>query len=257
MAIPELCDLSEVIQSLGLGSDITDKDRALLTSTKIRVEAAVRRFVGHNIVQPTTPYVEYLPARPGNGEFTEMMDVQGNQLITRMATQYGDVLQVSQMWLRSVTSIYEDFGAYGGQKSGDFGSSTLLTSGTHYFVNFDRDLSDPELNGTQSLAIAGQIIRVGTCWSRVPRTIKVTYVAGLTASELDGAWSDIKDVVVYETSNQFSLKKSLGGIDADILVKSERIGGEYSVTYEDRFDLLAGLSEGSKEKLEQFMTLAL
>ena len=201
--------------------------------------------------------MEYLPARPGNVESIEAWDVQGNQVVARMAAQYGDVLQLSQMWLRSITSIYEDLGAYGGQKAGDFGSSALLTSGTHYFVNFDRDMSDPELNGTQSLAIAGQVVRVGTCWSHIPRTIKVTYVAGLTASELDGAWSDIKDVVVYETSNQFGLKKSLGGAGADILVKSESIGGEYRVTYEDRFDLLAGLSEGSKQKLEQFMNLAL
>jgi DNA-binding transcriptional ArsR family regulator len=257
MAIPEICDLSEVVQSLGLGSTLTDADSALLTTTKIRIEAEVRRFVGHNIVQPATPYVEYLPARPGNIQSVEMYEVVGNQLISHVSTQYGDVLQLPQMWLRSITSIYEDRGAYGGQKAGDFAAGTLLTQGTHYWVNYDKDASDPELNGTQSLAVAGQVIRVGASWSRVPRTIKVTYVAGLTASELDGAWSDIKSVIVYETIVRFKTKKAMFGADSDWLIKSERIGGEYAVTYEDRDTLSIDLSDESKEKLESFMVMAL
>jgi DNA-binding transcriptional ArsR family regulator len=257
MAIPEIVDLSEVIQNLVLGSTITDADRALLTTIKIRIEAEVRRFVGHNIVQPTTPYVEFLPGRPGNIESVEMYEVQGNQLVSHISTQYGDVLQLSQMWLRSITSIYEDRGAYGGQKAGDFAAGTLLTLGTHYWVNYDRDAADPELNGTQSLAAAGQVIRVGASWSRVPRTIKVTYVAGLTAAELDGAWSDIKSVVIHETLVRFKVKKALAGADADYLIKSEKIGGEYAVTYEDRDTLSNDLSDKSKEKLERFMVMAL
>lgn len=257
--LPEIVDLGQVIQELGLGSSVTDQDRALMTTVKIDVESQVRRFCGHNIVQPTTPYVEYLPRNPGNVQSVEMYEVVGNQLVSYISTQFGDVLQLSQMWLRSITSIYEDRAAYGGQKAGDFAAATLLTLGTHYWVNFDKDKADPELNGTQSLAEAGQVIRVGASWSRVPRTIKVTYVAGLTADELDGAWSDIKGVVTDETIGRFKMKKMRKGADSTgaFPIRMERIGGEYSVAYETARVPMNDLSDDSKEKLERFMRIAL
>lgn len=234
---------------LGNATSITDSDRSKLNSIKNRVENGVRRFLGHNVMQPESPYVHYLPNTPKLSEYNEFVQsLPSGKVSFTLAEDWSDVLQLPQPWLRSIVEVREDSSAFAGGAS-VFSSDTLLTENT----DFKGDWDEP------GFSRAGQIIRIGVGWPPGPRTVRVIYVAGLTASELDGDYSDIKDVVIEETVSRFNLSRArssaTGGVGP---VKSESLGGEYSVTYEtsERFVTTGGkLSQDSMEKLERFLSL--
>lgn len=246
----EIVDISEIIEMLGVGSSITDPDRSRLNSIKNRVENAVRRFVGHAITQPATPYVHYVPTRPNDFEYNDFVQSLPSGKVTfTVAEQWSDVLQLPQIWLRSIVEVREDVSAFSGGAS-IFSSDTLLTENTDYRADWDEP----------GFCRAAQLVRVGTMWPAAPRTVRVIYVAGLTAAELDGEYSDIKDVVIEETVSRFNMARARSGTAGGVgPIKSEMIGNEYSVTYDtsDRFTAAGGhLSVDSREKLERFLNLS-
>ncbi len=249
MAQPEIVDIADIVTMLGVGSTITEANRALITMLKSFVENDVRSYLRTDLTQAT--YTHYLPNRKVIVESEPMLWVENKRVTNRWATAEGDVLQLPQLFARSITSIYEDCNAKGNQQAGDFPVASLLTAGTDYFLDIDES----------GLARASQVRRIGTLWSRYPRTIKVTYVAGFTAAEIDATYSDIRELVVNETVSKFKLAKSrLGtGSGGGFPIKSEKIGTEYAVSYDTgvRWMTQAGLSDDARAALEKYVNILL
>lgn len=214
---------AEIITRLGLGDTATEADVARVTMLHRLVEAAIKEAVGYSIEQAT--HIEFLPATDtgGYGAHYEMERI-GDRIVS-----FGSgipTLQLSELPVRSITSIYEDPGAYGGQASGAFGSSTLLTAGSDYYLDIDR----------AGICRSGIVRRMGGSWSNVPRSIKVTYVAGYSTSELDGLASALPvNAEHFKLAVLEAIKDNYEAFDASSAIKSESLK-DYSVTYGDASD---------------------
>lgn len=222
----EICTMAELILNLGLGATLGNADAVLLELTKRQVEDRIRRFCRWHITQKQ--HVEFLPKSTTLGENNVSMleKTSSNRAAwTTYGLQGGDILQLGQIYVSSISRLYEDTGAAGGQGSGDFPSGTLLTSGTDYYL--DQDCSG-EFSRT------GFVYRTnGRSWSRKARTIKVVYTSGFTPTQLDEEYRDIKLACIAETRKWYKRAKSGQGADGTGVgeIKSEAIGGEYTVTY--------------------------
>jgi len=60
--------------------------------------------------------------------------------------------------VQSIVSVYEDPGAYYGEASGPFASTTLLTAGTDYCLQRDTPA------GSSTISKSGILLRIGTVW---------------------------------------------------------------------------------------------
>lgn len=168
-----ICTNDEVFSLLGISAP-TAAQSSLLTLLRPMAEDAVRNEVGYSIEQAT--YTHLLPNHSDSlGELTGV-DVLNDRVVFKHDGEVRELFTPERP-LRSVTSVYEDRAAYGGQGSGDFPASALLTSGTDYYI-------DQVVSG---ISWSGKLVRISSGWSPRERTIKVTYVAGLTAAELSGS----------------------------------------------------------------------
>ena len=249
--LPEICTMGELIATLGVATTLGDADAVLLEMTKRQVENRIRKHCRWGITQAT--YTQFLPSSDSLG------GVGGNRLeklsstraaITSWGDAAGDILQLPQIYVSSITSINEDTGAAAGQGGSDFPAATLLTSGTDYYLDMD----------DASWAISGQVIRSnGVSWSRKARTIKAVYVAGFTATQLDEEYQDVKLACISETITWFKKAKSRQGADGSGLgeIKSESIGQEYSVTYADNSGAKLSLSQQTTDLLRPYRNWSL
>src|SRR5690606_27255692 len=138
------------------------------------VESTICNHVGYDICQGTR--TEYYPSASLQRPVSDgplQWDTLGNRAYGIDIPSTVNELQLTSLPLRSITSIYEDPGAYGGQAPGAFPEGSLLTSGVDYYFVPDKD----------GLCRSGIVRRHGA-WSQVPGSIKVTYVSGYTAAEL-------------------------------------------------------------------------
>lgn len=189
-------------------------------------EDAVKSFVGYSIEQAT--HTHFLPDSDESGGDVVGYDVLNNRVYEER--EYGPLwLFLPERPVRSITNLYEDPAAYGGQGSGDFGASTELTAGTDFFVDWT----------VSGVSWTGRLERVVTNWSTFRRTIKVVYSAGLSAAELSGTSavrgpqgggvSAFRYAVFMTASMYYREAESLanGGVGP---IQSERLY-DYSVTY--------------------------
>jgi len=220
-----ILDPAEIAVWLGKSSTLTDTEAALITMIQPMVERSVKAYCGCNL-EPQKTYTHYLPRqRRGPGATAvRTWDVRGNKAVSMSA---GRSLEAHNLWLperpvRSITSVNVDEGAYGGQNSSDFSGDNLV-SGTDYQLD--------ELES--GLSYSGKLIRRGSYWPSLPRTVKVVYVAGFTQAEMTydstnreaGIAADLKLAALIAMQNAFAQH----GPDAGE-VRSERLG-QYSVTY--------------------------
>lgn len=226
MGMPaEICRQGEVESYLSLGGNLADSDRALLQMLRHFVENIVRRFVGHNVTQPATDYVEYYPKRNlAVPEETGFVQLIGGKVAFETTSPAGDILQLDNIFVRSITTVHEDTNAYADFGGSDFAAATLLTSAVDYFL----DISESNLSDS------GELVRINRSWSSRRRTIKVTYNAGFTSEELDTTYSDIKFAVIDEIASRFKVAKSKAGADGTGvgLLKSQTIAGEFSEVFD-------------------------
>lgn len=226
MAQTEIATVNEVLAFLSLSSTVTDDDKALIAMLKTGVENDCRQFVGHGITKPSSDYTHFLPAQNNRSpeEGLVQFDLVGGKAVPiSQYTSAGSILVLPQMFVRAITSIYEDRAAYAGFGSNAFASSTLLTAGTDYYLDID----------STGMSLSGHVIRIGTCWSTEPRSIKAVYSAGLTFEELRSEYSFVRDSVILEVIQRFKMVKAQQGATSDgwAPIKSESFGQEYSVTY--------------------------
>jgi hypothetical protein len=163
-------------------------------------------------------FTDYLPAYPER--------TLGSPLVLGydMASEVGrGVLQLPRIPVRSVTSVYENPDAWmSGDPAGSWPDTTLLSS--------DDYLPDWSSAG---ISWSGLLTRSNGLWSYEPRGVKVTYVAGLTPSELNSQYPLIKNALLktlvsnYSRDSQISRTISLGGVVRSVSVE------DFSVTFTD------------------------
>ena len=166
--------MPDIVSWLGKGSTLTDAERGLLTLLKPMAEDAVRNYVGYTMTQGT--FTHFLPESDQWGVDSNVVDVINNRVVTGGEMSDTDALALPELPVRSITTAHEDRAAYAGQGASDFAAATLLTAGTDYFLDLHQS----------GVSFTGHLMRIGTNWPNKRGTVKVVYVAGYTAAELDG-----------------------------------------------------------------------
>lgn len=120
--------------------------------------------------------------------------------------------------------VWEDSEGYAGQGgSTPFGNDTLLTLGTDYYLDANQ----------AGISDSGALLKItGGGWSRVPRSIKVTYIggpaaayaAGLGVSFLPILKQVIESAVVDRYAAWARMRKSIASDNPGLELKSESIG---------------------------------
>lgn len=154
------------------------------------IERACWNFIGYTLEQAT--YTEFLPTpsaeRPPLSYGIDIgWDLIGGTAMPRTRTDlYEGGLHLSNLPVRSITSVYENLAAWtGGEANGSWPASSLLDARAYRL-----DFAEP------GLCKSGRLFRVVGGWSSTPRAVKVTYVAGYTQAEIDAGFGPAKLAVL-------------------------------------------------------------
>lgn len=224
-------------------------DMNLLRLIRDQVEQMARAYVRHDITQPSSDYVEYYPRRtlvsPIGSETDEWFDIANTQVTTSSKRSAENIIVLRQKFVRSITGVWEDLSAYFGKGSNDFDSTTKLTEGTDYVLDYIKD----------GLCDTGRLIRINRSWPSTPGTVKVQYNAGLTASELDDQYQFVKLALLDEIDLRYRYRKGYrdrSGPGAGPLAAFS-IPGDFSERYDTTLVnaiMLGTLLPGTKKKLQ-------
>lgn len=244
---------ADVLAYLGKTSTATDEERALLAMLEPLVDGAIRDELKYDPVQATR--IEFHPVSDEaefDGEIS--LDKVGDKVVVDCG-EGQEIIKVEHLPLRSITSIYEDISAYGGQGANDFAASTLLTQGTDYWMPTKK-------NG---YSMTGFIRRINRGWPTRAGTVKVTYVSGFTQAELDASVvtpvdaSPIRFAAVVAWAAAFQESRAWQGSGVGIgPLQSESISTSgHSVTYAvqsvmQNAGLTVALPSKSKQLLRKF-----
>lgn len=164
------------------GRCLTAAIQKQLTDLRIAAENAVKEYVGYEIEQAT--YEDLYPDKAistrWEGDSTAVgFDMMGGAVVPRETFPTGRrELVLNQLPVRSITSIYDNPAAY--NTAGGAWTVGLLPT-NNYYLDLDR---------VGGMSWSGIVRRHVGAWSSVPNTIKITYVAGLTAAELASRYTE-------------------------------------------------------------------
>ena len=201
----------------------TPQELAMLNLFHRKAEQAVKSHC-HTELETAT-FTEFYPTEDARRSHENIVDVDAaSQFAIISALDGPDIVRLRNVPVRSITSVYEQPGACAGQVSGAFPASTLLTAGTHYWLDIER----------AGLSRTGFLRKRVGAWPVEAGSIKITYVAGFTAAELDGEVdageinaSDIK-LAVYLTLAHYwnKMLSQKAGLQGGI--KTSESLGDYS-----------------------------
>ncbi len=246
----QIVDPDDVFSYLGISSPTsTQSDAMEMISTGL--ESSVKRYCRWQLGEQTL--VSYLPLTP----LAMGPQVPSAELYFSRPWPTGprNRLQLPSMYVKSITSIYEDRGAKAGSGSDDFPSSTLLTAGSDYFLEKDSGIN---------YSWSGGVIRVGTSWSSYPGTIKVTFVSGFSDSELSGDQNSLRFALIKECAEHWIRRQRMNqvfvtgigtGSDTSGLLSREHLG-DYDVSFRNAFATKEESDPGSyglSETLRNFL----
>jgi len=213
---------AEALTYLGKTTSVTASQEGLLNMILPFVERSISYLFGIDTFEQET-ITEYYPRTNFGGGDAQSLeyDVAGGQAVPIAVSRGRRSDLVLQRPLRSITTLYEDRAAHFGQQSGDFATASLLTEGTHYKFAITQ----------AGICQSGRVIRIGRGWPAEQGTIKVTYVHGYTAAEMNngGIGAHIKSGMLHMVAKEFNETLRVaqsGGAD----IESERLG-DYSVKY--------------------------
>lgn len=251
-------------------SDVyTELGISVPTATEVAVVAqAIIRAVGE-----IKKYLRYDPVRGTRTEFYPQMDysqgareaiweVSETEAYQRFLSEAStNTLFVKHLPIRSITSLYIDYDARNGSRSGAFAAGSLKVEGTDFWPNYDG------IDSSGNKICCDGVIRSMGRWPTVAGSVKITYVAGYSTSELDGSdsvinASPIKDAAIVEAA--------LRARKVFITSKNSRVGhlpgpltsenlGDYSYTADSSsIAKLFGASAGSllyetQQRLQEFV----
>jgi len=162
---------------LGVSSSITAEEESFLSLIHPQVEGLIKCYLQYDPEQKVHS-AEYLPRHyraggPGYDD-TGVYGVTGDRAYWYSGS--GErTLQLTHLPVREVTSVYVDTDARHGDRDGAFAESTLWTVGTDYYVDWDQE----------DVCRSGHMYAY-TSWPTEPGTVKATYRAGYSPSELAG-----------------------------------------------------------------------
>jgi hypothetical protein len=235
-----VCSTQDALNWLGLSS--LD---ALAADCLQRAEQHVCDHLGWEFISQQS-ITEYLPldqATPMVNDPQYIVD-SGHQRAIPANYYSNNALQLRHVPVRPLVAtpqIYEDWTAYFGQTPGSFPSSGLLTMGVDYFIKTEEP----------GISWSGQLIRRTFWFPNIPGSVKATYTAGFSDTELSGRYSSIKSAILETLADLYMRAKALGlGHFSDIASESD--GGGVSVTYRDKV-LNCGIPDRAAQMLERYM----
>jgi hypothetical protein len=193
MSIVTSAEVLTVLQASGV--TVSAAGLSLINFLIPAIESRVKKFIGWNVERAT--YTHYLPNSGPNRYFdgdpiTGGYDMIGGQAVPRQrGNLVRQILILREIPVRSVTSIYENPGAYT-VAGGTWPTTSLLPTNSYFLDTLDGDMS-----------WTGHVYRQNGLWSTQARCVKVTYVAGLTAEEITASRSEIKLAVIRAVTSSY------------------------------------------------------
>jgi hypothetical protein len=149
-------------------------------------------------------------------------------------------IQLPTYWVKEIVSVYVDAGALAGNGPDDFPAGSLLNPETDYYLESSRGVS-----GGTAWGESGGLIRSGRDWPSTAGTIRVEFVSGFSATDLNGDFYDLKAQILNEVAARWQARQRIANPTTGI--KSEKLG-EYSYTLNtfdsDYAPFTGGLSQG-------------
>lgn len=259
--------LSDLYTMLGLTAP-TALEAAVAAESLRMAEGAVIRHLHYNPVLAVQ--VEYYPLKTASVMGEKIWEVNETHAYLRETTMSaGAELQLMRLPIRQCQSdgsdaieVRVDYDARSGTRAGSFGSDTIKVEGTDFYPNYD--LVDS--NGKK--VCTDGVLRSFGMWPETPGSVKVTYLAGYTESELAGTdavidASPIREAVLDEATRRvhkaYSRMKKRTGFGTGALT-SENLGDySYSADAAILKQLVGSSSTLMAEtvfKLEPFVNLA-
>lgn len=193
MSITNNTDVIKYVQACG--QNVPDKLTLLVTLARNAAEQSLRQFIGYRVERQTV--TEYLPWGEGNlraeGDGSAAgFDLSPSGLVVSRGVGRTSrrELVLGQLPVRSITTVYDNPTAWN-VAGGDWPSSSLLPANCYY-------LDMPEASGSAAYCWSGILARNVGSWATVARAVKVTYEAGLDATELadDGEFPQFRMAVL-------------------------------------------------------------
>lgn len=193
---------------------------ALATAVQQLAEQHVKDHLGWQEIEQRT-WTEYLPLRAGQPYVEDPPYVVDSAHVQAIPGVYfqPNVIQLRNIPVRSITSLWEDPTGYFGQSAGSFAAPPLV-SGADYYLKTEQD----------GLSWSGHLVRRSFSFPAAPGSMKVQYVAGFSAAELAGRWSVFKTAVLATAADLYLRGKAIAiGHFSNIAAESD--GGGVSVSY--------------------------
>lgn len=185
--------VSEATLQVYLGQTSLDGPAAtLLTLLHGRAERLVKTFLGYAVEQAS--HTEFLPAHGPTVPQPELLTEDDTMFL---AAESRTKLFLSELPVRSITSIYERADGYG--TDARFTSTYLLTANEDYWLDV----------GRTGISKTGIVHRLGGSWPLAGRSVKVTYTAGYTDAELQD--TDIPLAVIQAVAAAWNQAGALQG----------------------------------------------
>jgi len=229
-----ICSLAEVLTLCGLSASATEAQLALASMLNVLADRAIKDELQNEVEQ-----AQHVHFHPANDTGPQLDDLLAADVTVRSTTvslgprsRRRDVTQLRNTpVLVAGLEVREQTGAMFGQLAGSFGSSTVLTAGTNYYLQ--------TLDGTTSLT--GHLVRVGG-WPTEQGSVKVTYTGGYTRAQLDGGIAtSIKHAAILTTVKAYKQAVVLQAGESGPVI-SESLG-HYSRTHDaTTAAMMAGLT---------------
>lgn len=230
-----IASLAEILTACGLSSTATEAQLSIINMLHPMVEQTVKLHLQMDVEQGSK--VEYFPKSDRSPDLDQIF--AGDVQVRSSAVSIGprarrrDIIQLKHLpVITTGLEVREETGAMFGQLSGSFGSDTVLTAGTDYYL----DLQDATLSKT------GHLYRVGG-WPVEPGSVKVTYTGGWTRAQLDsGEASPIKMATIIAMAKAYKQARvTLQGSGAGPKIAESL--GHYSYSTDSNIaSMLAGLT---------------
>ena len=217
-----IIDLGEAKAVIGRATTCTDRDNELINLLLPMAEANLEKYLNFVVVQKT--FTEFYPHDEELSVYDDDDDdlvYVGDKVYVDRGGVRGRLLNLNNVPVRSITSVNEDAEGFFGQVAGSFAASTLLTSGTDYYLALQES----------GISWSGALWRRAANWPVQLGSIKVVYVAGFTAAELADDYADIRWGALRTFSDLWSRSKALHAGQRSDAIGSESIGGGVSASY--------------------------